>query len=307
MTQKIIAFLSLVMLSMGSVVAQNAKGIQLKSDIDTLSYALGSDFGLSLHKITNTLEDEIDFDLFFKGVNDYLGGESVLDHYEVRDFLHHYINVVNPQKALNNAEAYLEDIAQQEGVQRTSSGLLYEIVIRGNMNKRAKLDTDLVRINYEGKLRNGTVFDSSFERNESKQEALNQLIKGLAEGVKLIGEGGVIKLWIPPHLGYGRHGIYGGIVGPNQVLVYTITLIGVTPTPEPEPEPEPEVVVSEQTDQQEVVVEATEGHADAAAEEVAEEVATEQEQEQEANQQATTTTEEVVAPQSVEAGDGDAE
>lgn len=246
MKRTIITLLSLLLLSLGFAEAQNSRGVQLKSDVDTLAYALGSDFGLSLHKITNTLEDDIDLELFFRGVNDYLEGKSALGQSTVRDFLQTYINEVNPKKAQLNAQDYLKEIAKQEGVKRTESGLLYEIVIPGNRNKHATLDTDLVRINYEGKLRNGTVFDSTFERNESEQFALNQLIRGLAEGIKLIGEGGVIKLWIPPHLGYGRRGIYGGIVGPNQALAYTITLISITPTPIPEPEPEPEPEATEE-------------------------------------------------------------
>lgn len=282
MKRTIVTLLSLLLFSLGAAMAQNNRGVQLKSDVDTLAYALGSDFGLSLHKITNTLEDDIDLELFFRGVNDYLEGKSELEQGTVRLFLQNYINVVNPKKAQENADDYLREIAKQEGVKKTASGLLYEIVIPGNRNKHATLDTDLVRINYEGKLRNGTVFDSTFERNESEQFALNQLIRGLAEGIKLIGEGGVIKLWIPPHLGYGRHGIYGGIVGPNQALAYTITLINITPTPIPEPEPVvveeapiEEPVVVEQSSEAAPAIEVVEGEAEVSSE-VAPEVATEQ-------------------------------
>lgn len=282
MKRTIVTLLSLLLFSLGAAMAQNNRGVQLKSDVDTLAYALGSDFGLSLHKITNTLEDDIDLELFFRGVNDYLEGKSALEQGTVRLFLQNYINVVNPKKAQENADDYLREIAKQEGVKKTESGLLYEIVIPGNRNKHATLDTDLVRINYEGKLRNGTVFDSTFERNESEQFALNQLIRGLAEGIKLIGEGGVIKLWIPPHLGYGRHGIYGGIVGPNQALAYTITLINITPTPIPEPEPVvveeapiEEPVVVEQSSEAASAIEVVEGEAEVSSE-VTPEVATEQ-------------------------------
>lgn len=282
MKRTIVTLLSLLLFSLGAAMPQNNRGVQLKSDVDTLAYALGSDFGLSLHKITNTLEDDIDLELFFRGVNDYLEGKSALEQGTVRLFLQNYINVVNPKKAQENADDYLREIAKQEGVKKTASGLLYEIVIPGNRNKHATLDTDLVRINYEGKLRNGTVFDSTFERNESEQFALNQLIRGLAEGIKLIGEGGVIKLWIPPHLGYGRHGIYGGIVGPNQALAYTITLINITPTPIPEPEPVvveeapiEEPVVVEQSSEAAPAIEVVEGEAEVSSE-VVPEVATEQ-------------------------------
>ena len=99
MKRTIITLLSLLLLSLGFAEAQNSRGVQLKSDVDTLAYALGSDFGLSLHKITNTLEDDIDLELFFRGVNDYLEGKSALGQSTVRDFLQTYINEVNPKKA----------------------------------------------------------------------------------------------------------------------------------------------------------------------------------------------------------------
>lgn len=202
----------------------------MKSDIDTLSYALGTDFGASLLRLTNSLEDELDMDLFYKGVEDALAEDLAIEQQEAFAFLRNYMNIVNPQKALTNSTNYLAEVEKQEGVQKTESGLLYEIVSEGNTEKKATLDTDKVKVNYEGKLRSGKVFDSSYERGEPAEFALNQVIKGWTEGMKLVGEGGEIKLWIPAHLAYGPRGTRDGSIGPNQAIMFTVEILEVIPT-----------------------------------------------------------------------------
>lgn len=204
----------------------------MKSDIDTLSYALGTDFGASLLNLVNSLEDEMDMDLFYAGVEDALKEDVAIEKQEAYAFLRNYMNIVNPQKALANSNAYLEEIEKKDGVKKTESGLLYEIVREGNMEKVATLDTDKVRVMYEGKTRQGKVFDSSYERGDTAQFALNQVIKGWTEGMKLVGEGGEIKLWIPSNLAYGPRGTRDGKIGPNCAITFTVELVEVIPTEE---------------------------------------------------------------------------
>ena len=204
----------------------------MKSEIDTLSYALGTDFGSSLLGIVNSIEDEMDMDLFFAGVKDALKEDVAIEKQEAYAFLRNYMNIVNPQKALANSNAYLEEIEKKDGVKKTESGLLYEIVREGNMEKKATLDTDKVKVMYEGKTRKGKVFDSSYERGDTAQFALNQVIKGWTEGMKLIGEGGEIRLWIPSNLAYGPRGTRDGSIGPNCAITFTVELVEVIPTEE---------------------------------------------------------------------------
>lgn len=221
-----IAVAALAVVSMTSCGGSRA----MKSDIDTLSYALGTDFGMSLQRMINSLEEDLNMDLFYQGVDDALAENVLIEKQEAYAFLRNYMNVVNPQKALANSNAYLAEIEKQEGVQKTESGLLYQIVREGNAEKKATLDTDKVRVMYEGKTRDGKVFDSSYERGDTAQFALNQVIKGWCEGMKLVGEGGEIKLWIPANLAYGPRGTRDGAIGPNNAITFTVELIEVIPT-----------------------------------------------------------------------------
>ena len=135
------------------------------------------------------------------------------------------------QKAMKeNSEAsakWLADIEKQEGVQKTESGLLYRIDREGT-GAQATEDTDVVLVNYEGKTRDGEVFDSSYERNEPISFALNRVIKGWTEGMKLVKAGGQITLWIPSELAYGERGA-GANIGPNQALEFKVELLEVNP------------------------------------------------------------------------------
>ena len=134
------------------------------------------------------------------------------------------------QKAEGAKEAsaqWLSKIEKKKGVVKTESGLLYRIDRQGN-DVFATEDTDVVEVNYEGKTRDGKVFDSSYERGESISFGLNQVIKGWTEGMKLVGEGGQITLWIPSELAYGTRGA-GQDIGPNEALEFKVELIKVTP------------------------------------------------------------------------------
>ncbi len=221
-----IAVAALAVVSMTSCGGSRA----MKNDVDTLSYAMGTDFGASLLRLVNSLEDEMNMDLFYQGVEDVLNDEVVMEQQEAYAFLRKYMNVTNPARALENSTAYLAEIEKMDGVQKTESGLLYQIVREGNLDKKATLDTDEVRVMYEGKTRKGKVFDSSYERGDTAKFALNQVIKGWTEGMKLVGEGGEIKLWIPSNLAYGVRGTRDGAIGPNTAITFTVELVEVIPS-----------------------------------------------------------------------------
>lgn len=202
-------------------------GRALKSENDTLSYALGTDFGTSLKQLLEQVDTEVNMDVFYAAVEDVLADEAVLSREEAFGFLRNYFNVVVPQRALEASQAYLAEIEKEDGVKKTESGLLYRINREGS-DKKATQNTDQVKVCYEGKLKDGSVFDSSYERGDTVSFALNQVIKGWTEGMKLVGEGGEIELWIPSELGYGQRAPQQ--IGPNQALHFKVELIEVIPT-----------------------------------------------------------------------------
>jgi FKBP-type peptidyl-prolyl cis-trans isomerase len=104
---------------------------------------------------------------------------------------------------------------------------LYRIE-RAGSEVKATEDTDKVLVHYEGTTREGKVFDSSYERNEPISFALNRVIKGWTEGMKLVGVGGEITLWIPAELAYGERGA-GSDIGPNEALKFKVELLEVNP------------------------------------------------------------------------------
>jgi len=107
---------------------------------------------------------------------------------------------------------------------KTGSGLQYRILRQGAGKKPTA--SNRVKVNYHGWLDNGKVFDSSYQRNEPIAFGLNQVIKGWTEGMQLVGEGGMIELWIPSDLGYGPRGA-GADIPPNATLHFLVELLQV--------------------------------------------------------------------------------
>lgn len=127
-------------------------------------------------------------------------------------------------KAKTNKEAgdkFLAENAKKEGVQTTASGLQYKVITQGTGAKPKATDT--VTVHYEGKLLDGKVFDSSYERGAPVQFPLNQVIKGWTEGLQLMPQGSKYELYIPSELAYGEAG--NPAIEPNSVLIFTVELL----------------------------------------------------------------------------------
>ncbi len=107
----------------------------------------------------------------------------------------------------------------------TESGLKYRILRKSDKTKPEA--TNSVEVDYKGWLDDGTIFDSSFQREESISFPLNRVIKGWTEGMQYVGEGGMIELEIPSGLGYGERGTPGGPIPPNATLHFLVELIEI--------------------------------------------------------------------------------
>lgn len=196
---------------------------------DSVSYAFGNDIGCNVRASRFPVQTY----WLTKGLVDAYNGECTVEEPKVMEFLRNYFMVVYPAKKAEQSAEWLEKMSRKSGVQKTESGLLYKVVEEGDMTVAAVNDRDVVVVNYEGKLPTGEVFDSSYERGEPAEFPLNRVIKGWTEGMKLVGKGGKIKLYIPSSLGYGPRGS-GRMIGPNEALEFTVEVIDVKPYVEPE-------------------------------------------------------------------------
>jgi len=126
-------------------------------------------------------------------------------------------------EATTKGATYLAENAKKPGVKTTASGLQYEVITEGKGAKPAATDT--VKVHYEGKLLDGTVFDSSIQRGEPVSFPLNRVIPGWTEGVQLMPVGSKYKLTLPANLAYGDQGT--GPIPPNSVLVFEVELLDI--------------------------------------------------------------------------------
>lgn len=127
------------------------------------------------------------------------------------------------------AKAFLAKTAKEPGVKATASGLQYKIVRNGPASGMRPQDGDLIKVHYEGKLPDGTVFDSSYERGAPAAMPLDGLIPGWIEALKLMRPGDEWIIYVPPELGYGAEG--PGKIPPNSALIFRIELIDMIPGP----------------------------------------------------------------------------
>jgi FKBP-type peptidyl-prolyl cis-trans isomerase len=106
----------------------------------------------------------------------------------------------------------------------TPSGLKYLVLKHGTGTVSPKA-TDTVKVHYEGKLLDGTVFDSSIARGQPISFALNQVIPGWTEGLQLMKVGDKFKFEIPPNLAYGANS--PSPIPPNSTLIFEVELLGI--------------------------------------------------------------------------------
>jgi len=121
---------------------------------------------------------------------------------------------------------FLDENAERPGVVTTRSGLQYNVIREGTGPRPAR--SDVVLVHYEGKLIDGTVFDSSYQRGQPAAFPLDQVIPGWTEGVQLMTTGSKYHFVVPPALAYGARGA-GGVIPPGAVLEFDIELLAIRP------------------------------------------------------------------------------
>jgi FKBP-type peptidyl-prolyl cis-trans isomerase FklB len=119
---------------------------------------------------------------------------------------------------------FLEDNAKQPDVVTLPSGLQYKVLVKGE-GEVPQL-SDKVRVHYEGRLLDGTVFDSSYKRDEPSEFTPTQVIPGWTEALTMMPVGSKWQLYIPYELGYGERGA-GNDIKPYSMLIFDVELLDI--------------------------------------------------------------------------------
>lgn len=201
--------------------------------MDKASYALGLGIG---HQLRGMGGDKLNIDDFASAIKDVIGGKELkMSMKEAQIIANTFMQEAEEEnrKAREEAgaqfkvsgEQYLAKNAGRDGVSVTDSGLQYEILNEGS-GKSPKA-TDSVKCHYEGRLIDGTVFDSSYRRGTPATFPLNGVIAGWTEGLQLMKEGAKYRFHIPYNLAYGANGA-GESIPPYSALVFDVELLEVS-------------------------------------------------------------------------------
>jgi FKBP-type peptidyl-prolyl cis-trans isomerase FklB len=219
--------------------ATKPKPLELTTEKDKQSYAIGLNVGKSLHR------DDIDVDpkIVLQGLQDAMaGGPVLLTDDQIRTVMTDLQTQVRQQQeakrqalAENNKKegaAFLAANATKPGVVTLPSGLQYKILTPGTGPKPTA--TDSVVCNYRGTLLDNSEFDSSYKRGQPATFPVSGVIKGWTEALQLMPVGSKWQLFIPPDLAYGeRGGPPQGPIGPNATLVFEVELMSIQPKTPP--------------------------------------------------------------------------
>lgn len=232
--------LALVLSLCGSLSGLAIEKADLKDASTKRSYGLGANYGKSL----NRGSIEINVQSFMDGLKDGISGKSLLTDTEIQAVIDSINQEIRErqkrkqeelaEKNKKDGEDFLAANQEKEGVVALASGLQYKIIREGN--GAIPKATDKVKVHYRGTLIDGTVFDSSYERDEPAEFFVRGVIKGWTEALQRMKTGAKWQLYIPSELAYGERGT-GSSIGPNATLLFDVELLDITTTPKPKPKP----------------------------------------------------------------------
>ena len=190
--------------------------------------------GQMVQQVNRQIDDSLDLvntDLLVQGFRQALAGEATMPTDTAQaitqrqlDYYHKVRMDKKYGKNRTDGEAFLKENAKRDSVKTTASGLQYKVITAGTGD--IPTATDRVKVNYEGRLIDGTVFDSSYKRNQPATFACNQVIKGWTEALTMMPVGSKWELYIPQELGYADR--EAGKIPPFSTLIFTVELLEIT-------------------------------------------------------------------------------
>lgn len=223
----------LVTLAMAAVVSSAASAVDLKTDQDKVSYAIGYQMGQDFKQQAIPVTAATLAQGFSDG---FSSAKPQMTTQQMQDTLNSFRQKMIAQKqaeakALSESnkksgEKFLADNKKQAGIVTLADGLQYKVITEGKGAMPKEGDT--ITVNYSGKFVDGKEFDSSYQRGKAATFVLSKdLIPGWVEALKMMKAGSTWELYVPANLGYGERGV--GPIGPNQVLIFKIELISSKP------------------------------------------------------------------------------
>jgi FKBP-type peptidyl-prolyl cis-trans isomerase len=222
---------TLFLASLAAAATVSAEDMDLKNPKTRSSYAIGADIGRSM----KAQELDLDIKALASGVTDSFGGKLALTDDELRTTLEEFKKNLMAARTtkmktqgmenLKKGEAFQAENSKKDGVKVTPSGLQYRVVTAGKADGKSPKATSTVKVHYHGTLVDGTVFDSSVQRNEPAEFPLNGVIPGWTEGLQLMKEGDKFQFVIPAALAYGEQG--PPQIGANATLIFDVELLQV--------------------------------------------------------------------------------
>ncbi len=189
------------------------------------SYALGLSIASQLKSGGISVVSTQDFS---QAIEDVMNNRELkIGYEEARTIVANLINKAASEEKEQNqtkGKAYLDELRKHPDFTELESGLLYEVIRMGD-GKKPQI-TDTVTVHYEGRLIDGTVFDSSKQRGEPASFPVTAVIKGWTEILQLMPVGSHWRVAIPSELAYGERGA-GDLIRPNSTLVFDIELLKI--------------------------------------------------------------------------------
>ena len=193
---------------------------------EKVSYAVGMSIAESLK---SQQLDQLDIALVTNGIQDvFENNEFKVNPSEANELIKTYLEEANTAAYGENKQKgidFLNENKKRSEVQTTESGLQYEVILASEGD--SPKSTDTVTVHYHGTLIDGTVFDSSVERDSPASFGVHQVIPGWTEALQLMNVGSKYRLYIPQELAYGANPHPGGPIKPFEALIFDVELISI--------------------------------------------------------------------------------
>jgi len=200
--------------------------VKLRNETDSLSYCFGVLVGQNLKDADLP---SFNTELFKQAVVEAIAKQDPkIKPENAQMFLQTYfqkLQATNSEKNIKEGQEFLKTNKDKKGVVTTASGLQYEVEKEGTGAQPTK--DDMVSIHYTGKLLDGTVFDSSYDRGQPQTLAVGAVIPGFTEALQLMKIGSKYKVYIPSELGYGANPPRGSKIKPNSVIIFEMELLSI--------------------------------------------------------------------------------